>query len=557
MEDYFHVAAFEGSVRRAQWDRFESRLSRSIDDTLDLFSRHDVRATFFVLGWVAERQPEIVRRIAEAGHEIASRGYLPQRAEGLDRAALREDMARTREVLEAAGSNPIVGYRFGSWLTRRDLWILDVLAEEGYLYDASINPLLRRFPPGAIEHEVYQHRHSQRPELGLWEFPVSSLNLLGVRVPFSGGNYTRQIPHTLLKHAVAWWDRSKQAPMVFYFMPWELDRKQPHVTSISHLNRIRQYRNLEKTRWVLADLLQRYAFQPIGDYLGIPYREQRSASAVATERAPELARPEGLEPVEALLEASLVVPLFNEVQNVPYMAKTLDNLRRELRRTYRLHLVLVDDASQDGTWEALSRRCGGAADCVLLRHERNRGVAAAILTGIQNADHEIVCTIDSDCSYDPAHAGRRWSRCWTEADMVTATPLPPRGARSAMSRAGGSFLSKNLSRLYSLLLGEQLLHLHRLLPGPAQQRDGAASSRERGLPRRRRDPAQAEAGRGNASWSTPPPWSPALLGASKMKTVRTIIGHLCILATLASWSLPPAELKPFHGADLAQRPGDP
>ncbi len=145
VEDYFHVGALSGAVRRKHWTRFESRLERNLDKVLALLKQHDATATFFTLGWVAERQPELVQRIAADGHEIASRGYWPGRKTSLVREEFVEELVRSKTALEAAGSNAILGYRSPRWLRKDELWILDILAEEGFRYDASLNPILRTF----------------------------------------------------------------------------------------------------------------------------------------------------------------------------------------------------------------------------------------------------------------------------------------------------------------------------------------------------------------------------------------------------------------------------
>jgi polysaccharide deacetylase family protein (PEP-CTERM system associated) len=145
VEDYFHVAALRGAIRRKHWERLEPRLEANLDDVLVLLDRYGARATFFVFGWIADSQPHLIRRIVEQGHEVASRGYWPRGLRGVLRADFLDDLRRAKEALENAGSNRIVGYRAAAWIREEDRWILDVLAEEGYAYDSSINPILRRF----------------------------------------------------------------------------------------------------------------------------------------------------------------------------------------------------------------------------------------------------------------------------------------------------------------------------------------------------------------------------------------------------------------------------
>ncbi len=539
VEDFFHVAAFKGAVEERHWERFESRIDACIDNTLDLLDRHNTRATFFVLGWVAERQPEIVSRIADEGHEIASRGYWPRSIEGISRDELRADLRRTKALLEAAGAGPIHGHRFGSWLGERDLWVLEVLAEEGYLYDSSINPLLRRSPTQRISFEAAPYRVPNR-DLSIWEFPVSSLGFRRLRLPICGGNYTRQLPFTLLQHAVEYWDRTREAPLVYYFMPWELDSEQPQVTAISWLNRMRQYRNLDKARWALEDYLTKYRFGPVGDYLGIPYREQREAM-VREQAATPSPEPSQEPPLELSTQAaarpvSLVIPLYNEESNVPYMATTLQNVTRRLASDHKVHLVLVDDGSQDGTFDALEQRLGDDPDCTLLRHPENRGVAAALHTGIKNAPTEVVCSIDCDLSYDPKVLAGMIPLI-EDAEMVTASPYHPDGKVKNVP-GWRLFLSQNLSRLYSRSLGGDPLYTYTSCCRVVRRSCLA-------------DIELAHPGflgvaemlicvklRGGKVVEYPATLESRLFGVSKMKTIKTIRGHLGILRQLHQSNCP-------------------
>ena len=397
VEDYFHGASLDGVVARKHWTRIESRLERSLREVLDLLAAHQVTATFFVLGWIAERQPEIVRMIRDRGHEIASRGYWPRG--GIKGAMphpqeLREELHRAKEALEAAGSNRIIGYRHPRWIMRREeLWVIDVLVEEGYLYDSSVNPILHRFARDPRWFEAHQHRHSVTNR-SIWVLPVSTVSLFGMRVAISGGNYVRQLPHSILRRAVSHWDRSRETPILFYFMPWEIDRDQPQIRGISRLQRIRQYRQLGKTRDVFQEYFQHYRFQPIGDYLGLDWRA--SPEAAAPSARPAEIRETPPEPAADRKPVTLVVPLYNEEANIPYMRGTLLDLRRRLGRNYRIHFNLVDDGSSDTTWERLQERFADFPDCRVLRHEVNKGVAAAILTGIRNAPTEVVASIECD-----------------------------------------------------------------------------------------------------------------------------------------------------------------
>ncbi len=519
VEDYFHVAALRGAVRDEHWNRLEPRLERDLDAVLVLLARFGATATFFVFGRIAETQPELVRRIAQAGHEVASRGYWPRATAGISRADFLEDLHRARRALEDAGANRILGFRSPTWIGAGELWKLDVLAEEGYLYDASINPMLWTFAGHPGFETIKAHR---RGEKTLWEFPVSTVGPRWLRLPFTGGNYIRQLPHTVLKHLVARADRRGNAPLVFYLMPWELDRDQPHIQGISALQRLRHYRNLGKALWVMEDYLGRHRFIGIADHLEVAHpalEPAASSSPIAAENAVAA----GGEPV------TLVVPLYNEENNVAYLGRTLSEFRSRLAGRYRVHLLLVDDGSADQTPRALEEQFGNVPDCRIVRHEANRGVAAAIMTGIRQAETEIVCSIDCDCSYDPGVLEKMLPFA-EAADMVTASPYHPQG-RVRNVPEWRLFLSKTLSRMYSIVLRERIFtytsccrvyRRSRMLP--LDLRHGGFLGMAEMLIRLKLA--------GGRIAEVPATLESRLLGESKMKIARTIRGHLGLLASL-------------------------
>jgi polysaccharide deacetylase family protein (PEP-CTERM system associated) len=451
VEDYFHVGAFQNALTRKHWDRLESRLEHNIEQVLVLLETYGVRATFFVSGWVAERSPTLVKNIVAKGHEIGSAGYWPNGVRSKLPQDFRDDLRRARQVLEWAGAHHVIGYRSPrNWLTERELWTLDVLADEGYVYDSSINPVLRRFAGHPEKMEVHRHRTKDGGP-GIWEFPISTASILGVRYAISGGNYIRQLPHSLLEHGVEKWSRTRKTPAVFYFMPWELDKKQPQIQISSRLNRIRHYRNLEKTTWVLDMYMQKYGFQPIIEYLGLPKEPGRAwvpSDGPAFGDAPKRQFDQ-----RDLPAITLVVPIYNEEQSIAYLYKTLRDFRARLEEKYRVIFCLVDDGSRDDTWNRMSSRFDGLRDCRLVRHAKNQGVAAAILTGILNAETETVCSIDCDCSYDPAVLEAMIPKL-ENADMVTASPYHPKG-RVVNVPSWRLFLSRTLCLMYSILLRER------------------------------------------------------------------------------------------------------
>ena len=267
LEDYFQVGAFQKLFDHDRWDRFESRLERSTRNTLELLDRHQTKATFFVLGWVAEKLPELIREVAARGHEVASRGFYHRNIRELSRTEFKEDLARTREALETATGRPVLGHRVADgWFQPDDLWTLEVLAEEGYLYDSSIFPTFRSYAGQPWRKFVHQ---LETPNGSLWEIPPSTWDVLGLRLPIAGGNYFRQLPHTLLKRCVRSWDRHQTAPFVMYFHTWELDPEQPRISAGGRITQIRHYRNLNKMKWVLEDYLSQYRFGSVADVMGL------------------------------------------------------------------------------------------------------------------------------------------------------------------------------------------------------------------------------------------------------------------------------------------------
>lgn len=261
VEDYFHVSVFDGVVPRVQWEQLESRVCANTDRLLAIFDETGVRATFFVLGWVAERYPDLVRRIATSGHEIASHGYGHRLVYDLTREHFREDVRRAKAVLESAGGVPVSGYRAPSYsVTPRSLWALDILIEEGYQYDTSIFP---------IHHDRYgipvSSRHAYVLERGsgsLIEVPASTVGWGPLNLPIAGGGYFRILPYAWTRWGIARLNRVERMPAIFYLHPWEIDPNQPRLES-SMLGRFRHYRNLHETENRLRQLLRDFRFSSV------------------------------------------------------------------------------------------------------------------------------------------------------------------------------------------------------------------------------------------------------------------------------------------------------
>jgi polysaccharide deacetylase family protein (PEP-CTERM system associated) len=262
VEEYFQVASLEAAAPRAQWPTYESRVGRSVDLLLELLARHDARGTFFVLGWVAERDPGLVRRIAEAGHEVASHGWDHRRVREQEPRAFRDSVRRTRQFLEEVTGAPVRGFRAPSFsIVRGCEWALDILIEEGYGYDSSLFPIRR--PGYGYANGARDPHWIERPAGRLAEAPPATLTVGGLRLPAGGGAYFRLLPYALVRSAFREAER-RGAPTTFYIHPWELDPEQPRF-DVPATTRIRHYGGLAGTRSRLERLLAEFRFGPIVD----------------------------------------------------------------------------------------------------------------------------------------------------------------------------------------------------------------------------------------------------------------------------------------------------
>ena len=261
VEDYFHVSVFDGVVPRHRWEQLESRVCANTDRLLDIFSEAGVQGTFFVLGWVAERWPDLVRRIAARGHEIGSHGYGHRLVYDQTPGQFRDDVRRAKATLESAAAVPVYGYRAPSYsITPRSLWALDILIEEGFRYDASIFP---------VHHDRYgipvSARHPYRIQRGhgaLWEAPGSTVRWGPLNMPVAGGGYFRILPYAWTRWGIARLNRVERRAAIFYLHPWEIDPHQPRLEA-GTLGRFRHYRNLDKTESRLKALLRDFRFGPM------------------------------------------------------------------------------------------------------------------------------------------------------------------------------------------------------------------------------------------------------------------------------------------------------
>jgi len=267
VEDYFHVAAFSGSISRSDWDSHPLRVENNTRRLLDLFDQNHVKATFFVLGWVAERKSVLIKEIASRGHEVACHGYSHQPVYNQSQKVFREETIRSKSFLEDLISGPVRGYRAASFsITERSRWALDILVEAGFLYDSSIFPIHhdRYGIPGAPEHPYCLETVNGR---SLVEFPLSTIKVFGYRLPMAGGGYFRLYPYFLTKAGLRKINARENSPFVFYLHPWEIDQNQPRIQA-SWLSQFRHYNNIDKCEARLCELLGDFHFTTAWDVLG-------------------------------------------------------------------------------------------------------------------------------------------------------------------------------------------------------------------------------------------------------------------------------------------------
>lgn len=332
VEDYFQVHAFSSVIRPEDWDNYESRVEGNTRRILEILSnsgasnnfytsnrssgptnpthnsqlatRNSVKATFFILGWIAKRYPGLVREIAKQGHEIASHGYRHELVTNQGPDEFRADVAKTKKILEDITCEEVVGYRASTYsITKKTLWALKVLAEEGYRYDSSIFPVHHdvygfpeapRFPfkvslngdvqtvrsfaaansfarsnrsNSSSNSNVFNISNDSNNSNAIWEFPISTIRLFGQNLPVAGGGYFRLFPYWLVKRLLGHINRTEQRPFIFYLHPWEFDPDQPRIDTASLKSRFRHYLNLDKVENRFRRLLSNFSFVPIRDLM--------------------------------------------------------------------------------------------------------------------------------------------------------------------------------------------------------------------------------------------------------------------------------------------------
>jgi len=267
VEDYYHVSAFESVISPKDWDKWPSRVVHNTERLLTLFDRANIKATFFVLGWVAEQNPELVKAIHTQGHEIASHGYSHQLIYKQAPEIFREETAKSQALLEDLIQQPVTGYRAASYsITAKSLWALDILTELGFTWDSSIFP---------VHHDRYGITASPRSPYtiitnnggSITEFPLTTARIFGQTIPAAGGGYFRQYPYALSRWLFNLASIASGESQIFYLHPWEIDPEQPKIPGASWFSRFRHYTNLGRCEARLEQLLQDFNFSTVSQCL--------------------------------------------------------------------------------------------------------------------------------------------------------------------------------------------------------------------------------------------------------------------------------------------------
>ncbi len=260
VEEYFQVAAFEDIINVSDWDKYESRVSHNTSSILSFLDHYNVKATFFIVGWIAEKHPDLVRLIQKAGHEIGCHSYLHRKVYDLTPEEFRIDTKKAKDLLENITGKKVLGYRAPSYsITKKSLWALDILEELGFSYDSSIFPVYHD-NYGIPDAPRFCYRH---PEHALTEYPISTALFFGRQIPISGGGYFRLFPYWFTKMGLVSINKKEKQPFIFYLHPWEIDPSQPRFQNAGLLSKFRHYNNLERTSARLEQLLQDFSFGPI------------------------------------------------------------------------------------------------------------------------------------------------------------------------------------------------------------------------------------------------------------------------------------------------------
>lgn len=261
VEDYFQVQAFDGQVDRDDWEKFEWRFVANTHRILDMLAHENIKATFFTLGWIAQRAKPLVRRMADEGHEVASHGMAHFRADEQTPEAFRRDIAQSKAILEDVSGVAVNGYRAATFsIGARNMWAFDVLAQEGYRYSSSINPVQHDLYglPGAPRVPFYPRSDQVIPEI-----PITTVHVFGRNLPFGGGGFFRLLPYSVFRWGLQRVNDKDRMPCIYYMHPWEIDPGQPRIANAPFKSRVRHYLNLNRTEPRLQQLLRDFAWDRV------------------------------------------------------------------------------------------------------------------------------------------------------------------------------------------------------------------------------------------------------------------------------------------------------
>lgn len=508
-EEHFQLASTGRMVPERHWQQLPSRMDRNTDAALRLLDRHGATATFLVGAWAAARHPAILARVAAAGHEIA--GRLGPHSKAAPRDAHDSGIADLKELLEAVSGRVVHGFRVAR---QTGPGMFEALAGAGLRYAVADHPIT-----GPVATAV-------RTTLAV--LPIRCLRIAGQDWPLASGAILRQLPEPLVAKVTAHWSASSTPP-IFCCKLWEFDPDQPELAVLSPMQRHLSYRNL--TRWDdrFSRLLDSATFTPLRAQFGLAEEQ-----APLVEQAAQVA-PSPSAYGESGAPITLVVPCFNEVEGLSYLANVLAELNASLGRRHKLSFVLVDDGSTDGTWAEMERLFVTDAQVRLVRHPANRGIGAAILTGVTEAQTEIVAIIDSDCSYDPARIEEMLPLLTPDVALVTASPYHADGGVAGVPE-WRLVLSRGASRLYRMVLHNKLatytscfrICRKSALHGLSLQHHGYIGV------------VEMLARLDLAGWRIaehPVVLEARLLGHSKLKILRVIAGHLQFLGEICATRL--------------------
>lgn len=277
VEDYYQVSAFEGAIPKSSWPQQRSRVEQNLTRLIELCDQHQIRATLFVLGWIGERYGDLIRQASAEGHEIAIHGYDHARVTTMTPETFREDLKRSKDIIESLIGQEVIGYRAPSFsIVESTLWALDILVEEGFRYDSSIFPIRhdRYGIPEAPRFPFLLQSETSNRDHQLVEYPISTIRVSGLNLPFSGGGYIRQFPFWYTRWALRHLNQVEGRPAVVYVHPWEIDPDQPRV-EVGWLTRMRHYRNIPKTEGRLSQLFREFRFSTVREVLGFESKMRR------------------------------------------------------------------------------------------------------------------------------------------------------------------------------------------------------------------------------------------------------------------------------------------